>query len=81
VPFTLPEDETIVNQFKSLLETFVSISIEKLDITNRQRPKLGFGRVKIIEILTYILKENLLGCRDIVGSQAKFFPVLFNLCR
>jgi hypothetical protein len=48
VPFTLPEDETIVNQFKSLLETFVSISIEKLDITNRQRPKLGFGRVKII---------------------------------
>lgn len=48
VPFTLPEDEKIVNQFKSLLEMFVAISIEKLNITNRQRPKLGFGRVKII---------------------------------
>lgn len=34
-------------------------SLEKLENVT-SRTKLGYGRIKIMEILTYILKENLL---------------------
>jgi hypothetical protein len=50
-------------------------------VTNRDRAKLGFGRVKIIEILNYILKENLLGSRVIFGSKQTAFDILFSLCK
>ncbi len=50
-------------------------------MTNRDRAKLGFGRVKIIEILNYILKENLLGSRVIFGSKQTAFDILFSLCK
>jgi hypothetical protein len=63
VPFVLPEEETIVVEFKKLLEHFVEKSLEKLTVTSRSRPKLGTGRIKIIEILRFILKENILNTK------------------
>ena len=60
---------------------FIDRSLEKLNVTNRDRAKLGVGRVKIIEILNYILKENLLGSRAIFALKEKAFEILFNLCR
>ena len=60
---------------------FIDKSLEKLTVANRNRAKLGVGRVKIIEILNYILKENVLGSRVIFASKEKAFDILFKLCR
>jgi hypothetical protein len=38
------------------LGLFIDKSLEKLSVRKEERPKLGFGRVKIIEILEFILK-------------------------
>lgn len=81
VPFVLPEDETIISEFKKLLEHFVQKSCEKLTVTARSRPKLGTGRIKIIEILRFILKENILNTKDIVARTDNFFPILIGLFR
>jgi len=48
VPFVLPEDDAIVSDFKLLLESFVDKSLVKLQVDNKSRPKLGFGRIKIV---------------------------------
>lgn len=63
VPFTLPKNEIVIQQFKLLLGMFIDKSLQKLTVKHTERPKLGFGRIKIIEILSYILKENLIGSR------------------
>jgi hypothetical protein len=81
VPFVLPEDEVIVSEFKKLLEHFVQKSCEKLTVTARSRPKLGTGRIKIIEILRFILKENILNTKDIVAKTDAFFPIIIALFR
>lgn len=81
VPFVLPEDENIIAEFKKLLEHFVQKSCEKLTVSGRSRPKLGTGRIKIIEILRFILKENILNTRDIVARTDNFFSILLNLFR
>lgn len=60
---------------------FVEKSCEKLQIDRRSRPKLGFGRLKIIEILRFIIKENVLNSKDIVAKSDKFFPILLNLVK
>ena len=60
VPFTLPEDPQVVEDFKALLQDFVDKSVEKLQVSGRDRPKLGTGRVKIVEILRFIIKEDIL---------------------
>lgn len=56
-------------------------SCEKLTVTARSRPKLGTGRIKIIEILRFILKENILNTKDIVAKTDAFFPILIALFR
>ena len=81
VPFILPEDESIIAEFKKLLEHFVEKSCEKLTVTSRSRPKLGTGRIKIIEILRFVLKENIINTREIVAKTESFFPILINLFR
>ncbi len=48
---------------------FIEKSCQKLSVNSRIRPKLGLGRVKIVEILRFILKENILDCRSIVGTK------------
>jgi hypothetical protein len=55
VPFTLPQDEAVIGQFKQLLKMCIEKSLEKLENVT-SRTKLGYGRIKIMEILTYILK-------------------------
>lgn len=47
-PMALPEDESIINKFKTILSSFVERSIEKLKVTKDDRENLGFGRVKIV---------------------------------
>ena len=81
MPFILPEDESIIAEFKKLLEHFVEKSCEKLTVTTRSRPKLGTGRIKIIEILRFVLKENIINTREIVAKTDSFFPILINLFR
>ena len=81
VPFTLPDDENVVKAFKNLLLMFIQKSLSKLNITNTDRPKLGFGRAKILEILTFILKEDMLGSRAVFGVQKDCFRILFSLCQ
>lgn len=77
----MPEDESIIAEFKKLLEHFVEKSCEKLTVTSRNRPKLGTGRIKIIEILRFVLKENIINTREIVAKTDSFFPILINLFR
>lgn len=60
---------------------FIDKSLEKLSVKKEQRPKLGFGRVKIIEILEFILKENLIGAREMFAAKDNAFSTLFELCR
>jgi hypothetical protein len=45
------------------------------------RPKLGFGRMNIVEIISFVLKENILNARELAASESKFFPILLNLCK
>jgi hypothetical protein len=63
------------------LENFVEKSCKKLTVTSRSRPKLGTGRLKIIEILRFILKENIINTKEIVAKTENFFPILINLFR
>jgi hypothetical protein len=81
VPFVLPDDESVVEDFKTLLETFVDKSLEKLQVDARSRPKLGTGRLKIVEILRYIVKENILNTKEIVAKKDNFFPTLIKLMK
>lgn len=81
VPFVLPEDENVVNEFIKLGELFIEKSCGKLQVDKRSRPKLGTGRMKIIEILRFIIKENVLNSKENVAKTAEFFPILFNLIR
>jgi hypothetical protein len=69
IPLILPENEEIITKFKSLLENFVDKAIEKLKVGRKTRENLGFGRVKIIEILSFVLKENILSSREIVSKN------------
>ncbi|MEI2703357.1 MAG: hypothetical protein V9E83_13280 [Baekduia sp.] len=48
VPFILPEDQQVINDFTSLLTDFVDKSCEKLTVKSSSQPKLGVGRVKIV---------------------------------
>ena len=48
VPFVLPEDPQIIEDFKTLLQDFVEKSVDKLQVSWRERPKLGTGRVNIV---------------------------------
>lgn len=79
VPFVLPEDQTIIDNFTSLITEFVDKSCEKLNVNSNSHPKLGVGRVKIVEILRHILKEEILKSREIVAAKDNFFPTLYNL--
>lgn len=81
VPFAVPEEESVLQDFKQLLEHFIDRSLEKLTVTARQRPKIGTGRIKIIEILRFILKENILQSRDIIAKKESFFPTIISLFR
>ena len=81
VPFVLPDDQNVVNEFVKLGEMFVEKSLEKLQIDRRNRPKLGFGRLKIIQILRFVIKQNVLNSKDIVAKSDKFFPILLNLVK
>ena len=56
-------------------------SIEKLSITKNERETLGFGRVKIVEVLSFIIRENILNSREIVSRQSQFFPTFINLVK
>lgn len=69
IPLILPENEEIITKFQSLLENFVDKAIEKLKVGRKTRENLGFGRVKIVEILSFVLKENILSSREIVSKN------------
>lgn len=71
----------MANEFKSLLALFVEKSIEKLSVTKNERETLGFGRVKIVEVLSFIIRENILNSREIVSRQSQFFPTFINLVK
>jgi len=42
---------------------------------------LGYGRLKIIEIIRFILRDNVLQAKDIVAKTDNFFPTIFNLMK
>ena len=81
VPFVLPQEEQVIEEFRQLLQHFVDKSCDRLQLTARQRPKLGTGRLKIVEILRFILKENILNSREIAAAREDFFPILITLVR
>lgn len=37
--------------------------------------------MKIVEIMSFVLKENVLNTRELASSETEFFPILFNLCK
>jgi len=63
VPFALPENPDLLEEFMKLGELFIEKSIHKLKVEKRTRPKLGFGRIKLIEILKFVIQENVLNCK------------------
>lgn len=77
----MPEDEAVLEEFKKLLEHFIQKSCEKLNVNAATRPKIGTGRIKIIEILRFILKENILSTKDIIGNTDNFFSILLSLMK
>jgi hypothetical protein len=79
VPFVLPEDEGVIAEFIKLGQMFIEKSVEKLQVDRRSRPKLGYGRMKIIEILRFIIKEDVLNSKEIVAKTDNFFPTLLKL--
>ena len=81
VPFVLPDDENVVKEFVKLGEMFITKSCEKLGADKRTRPRLGYGRMKIIEILRFIMKEDVLNSKELVAKTDNFFPILFNLVK
>jgi len=81
VPLNAPESEQLLKNFQKILESFIEKASEKLKVTREQRKALGFGRVKILEIFSFILKENILEARDTIGKKEDFFTILFELCR
>ena len=81
MPFVLPEDEAIVSQFIKLGESFISKSVEKLQVDKRSRPKLGYGRLKIVEIIRFILRDNVLHSKDLVAKNENFFPTMLHLMK
>lgn len=63
VPFALPEDPELLEEFMKLGVLFIEKSCQKLNVQKRNRPKLGFGRIKLVEILKFVIKENVLNCK------------------
>lgn len=80
-PFVLPEDQIIRAEFEALIQHFMEKTCEKLNVKAQNHPKIGLGRIKILEILRYILKEDILNSKEILGKTAVFFPILINLFR
>lgn len=37
--------------------------------------------MKIVEIMSFVLKENVLNTRELAASETEFFSILFNLCK
>ena len=58
---------------------FIEKSCTKLRSDRKDRPKLGYGRLKIIEILRFILKEDVLNSKEIVAKIDDFFSILLKL--
>lgn len=69
VPLNIPDDKELVEQFKTLLKNFLDKALGKLRITKVDRSALGVGRIKIIEIISFILKSDILDFRTIVGDN------------
>lgn len=78
VPLVIPEQSKIVEDLKKLLLSFLTKTLEKLKV---ERNTLGFGRMKIVEIMSFVLKENVLNTRELAAQESEFFTILFNLCR
>lgn len=57
----------MVEQFKKLLSEFLVAGLNKLRVTRETRSNLGIGRIKIIEIISFILKNDVLEFRNTVG--------------
>lgn len=68
-----------MDDLHKLIEMFIYRSLEKLNVDPKEKQKLGVGRVKIVEIIRVIIKENILNTRQIVASKANFFPLLYKL--
>jgi len=50
-------------------------------VSSESRSRLGVGRMKIIETLRFILKENIMNVREIIGNNTIFLPTLFTLMK
>lgn len=70
VPLILPENDQLVGDLKTLLQSFLNKALEKLKVNRNSRKTLGFGRVKIVEIMSYVLKQNILSCQDLAANEA-----------
>lgn len=81
VPLVIPQKSQITEDLKMLLLSFLKKTLEKLKIKRESRPTLGFGRMKIVEIMSFVLKENILSARELAASESEFFPILFSLCK
>lgn len=81
VPFVLPEDPSVVGEFIKLGQSFIAKSVDKLQVDKRSRPKLGYGRLKIVEIIRFIIRDNVLSSKDVIAKTDNFFPTLLNLMK
>lgn len=52
-----------------------------MQVSSESRSRLGVGRMKIIEILRFILKENIMNVREIIGNSTIFLSTLFTLMK
>lgn len=79
VPLVLPDNT--VEDHRELLKSFLKKALDKLQITREERRTLGFGRVKIVEIMSFVLKQNIFRCQDLAAEESEFYPTLFRLCQ
>jgi hypothetical protein len=54
VPLVIPEKSQVVEHLKQLLISFLKKTLAKLK--NQEKPTLGLGRMKIVEIISFVLK-------------------------
>jgi hypothetical protein len=64
-----------------LVEEFIGKSCMKLNVRTQNHPKIGLGRMKVVEILRFVLKEDILNSRLIIARNNSFFEILLALLR
>jgi hypothetical protein len=81
VPFVMPEDEAVRAKFTELVEEFIEKSCVKLNVRAQDHPRIGLGRMKVVEILRFVLKEDILNSRQLIAKRESFFEILLTLLK